>query len=203
LGYRVGNPTLTLTPRRRAQLTFEPNSTPQQLVIKGRLRPAVRFESPGNPKVANLQRRNATALRTLGELDYLRSSGHEARSAVQTCALAGGTAVDHIRVEVRPRRLAWRKRGTSGYQALTGSRACPGAGAESLIRAGRRWPASARSPAALIRGYGKASAAAQPAASSALAPRRTSPPWRAAQPLTCSSMGRAVRRGALRDTCTR
>ncbi len=97
-------------PRRRTQITFEPDSTPQRLVVKGRLRPAIRFESPGSPKVSNLQRRNSTALRTLGALDYARSSGHEPISAVQTGALAGGPAVDRIRVEVCPIRHSGKQR---------------------------------------------------------------------------------------------
>jgi hypothetical protein len=132
---------LRLTPCRRAQLTFEPNSTPQQLVIKGRLRPAIRFESPGNPKIANLQRRNATALRTLGELDYLRSSGHEARSAVQRSGSA--------RRAPAARRRARRRAGA----ALAG-----GSGACARDRA----PAGARSAPCAAAAVG-----ARPAASSA------------------------------------
>ena len=85
----------------RAQLTYEPDSTPQRLLVKGSLRPAVRFDSPGTAKVGGLQRRNGTALRTLGDLDYKRTLAHEPRSAVQTFALAGGPAVDHLRLEVR------------------------------------------------------------------------------------------------------
>lgn len=85
----------------RSQLTYEPDSTPQRLLVKGSLRPAVRFDSPGTAKVGGLQRRNGTALRTLGDLDYKRTLAHEPRSAVQTFALAGGPAVDHLRVEVR------------------------------------------------------------------------------------------------------
>ena len=37
----------------------------------------------------------------LGDLDYKRTLAHEPRSAVQTFALAGGPAVDHLRIEVR------------------------------------------------------------------------------------------------------
>ncbi|KAK9824822.1 hypothetical protein WJX81_001966 [Elliptochloris bilobata] len=83
-----------------APLTFEPDSTPQRLVVKGSLRPAVRFDAQGTAKIGGLQRRNGTELRTLGDLDYTPSLAHQPRSAVQTFALAGGPAVDHVRVEV-------------------------------------------------------------------------------------------------------
>jgi len=73
------------------------------MVVKGSLRPAVRFEAQGTAKIGSLQRRNGTALRTLGDLDYKRSLTHNPCSAVQTFPLAGGPAVDHIRVEVLPR----------------------------------------------------------------------------------------------------
>ena len=84
----------------RAQLTYEPDSTPQRLLVKGSLRPAVRFDSQGTAKLGGLQRRNGTAARTLGDLEYKRTLAHEPRSAVQTFALGGGRAVDHLRIEV-------------------------------------------------------------------------------------------------------